>query len=452
LNRDQGDYWDSGKVFSPHCTMIPYAGLPLGSRAQAFWKVMIWDEKGDPSPWSRAASWGRGLLQATDWSASWIGASEDLKPDLAKTHPAPYFRKEFESARAIKKAIAYISGGPAWGSAFVIMHWTYYGRYGDSTILRERYAGMKQWVSYLQTRTNEKGLVTREEPNGWCLGDWCTPSPIQIPESLVNTAYFYHVTDIMAKVAQTVGENDDHDRFVKLAQKIKADFNAAFYNASKNCYWEGRQGADVFALAFGLVPDDKQELVFNSLLEHVKKTDYHSDTGILATPLLLQVLSQHERDDIAFTLMTQKDFPSFGYLLDPKNCTLWEAWNGDGSRCHPMFGSVVAWFYYGLGGIKADPDSAGMQHFTIEPKTVAGLEFCKSSYNSLYGRIRSEWKKMGNGKHQFLIEVPANTTATFVVPGQKSGVKDELVKSIPVRKSRGKFTVEVKAGIYRFEA
>jgi len=92
-------------------------------------------------------------------------------------------------------------GGPAWGSAYVIMPWLYFSFYNDTTILKQHYLGMKQWVEYLKTRTNETGLITKEEPGGWCLGDWCTPTKIQLPEPLVNTAYFYYVTDLMTKVA-----------------------------------------------------------------------------------------------------------------------------------------------------------------------------------------------------------------------------------------------------------
>jgi alpha-L-rhamnosidase len=821
LNRDKGDYWDSGKVNLADSVMVQYSGLPLESRTQVFWKVMIWDEKGKPTPWSRPSSWTMGLLQANDWKAKWIGATEDSAPDEAKTGPAPYFRKEFESAKTLKKATAYIcglgfyelsingkklgdqvlapavtnydkrplkdllypyddqstqrvfynvfdvskeltrgpncigvllgngwynqrdrtvegkmwydlpklifqleitysdgsiqqivsdgswktstgpllhdgiftgekydarlelgswqkasykddkwkpallvrkptgrlemqtapfdkvvrtlrpvleekkdmvsrfkleetvsgwaslrvkgklgsqikiryiseegedygqtdtyilkgegaetwkprftwhtfrrmeiavsdasvdlesivvedvhtavaangtfecsnpffnkintayiktqranfhgsvssdcphrerlgytgdgqvamesaldsfdmfrfyrkwfldmddarnkktgfvthtapfgggGGGPAWGSAYVIMPWLHYVRYGDKATLEQHYGGMKQWIDYLKTRTDENGLVVREEPNGWCLGDWCTPTPTEIPEPLVNTAYFYHVTDLMAKISRDLGKKDDQARFLKLATEIKSNFNKAYFDASKNSYWEGRQGSDVLPLAFGLVPDDKRDLVFNSLLEKLRKLNYHFDTGILATPLLLKVLSDAGRDDIAYKLMDQRDFPSFGYLLDDKNSTLWEAWDTGGSHCHPMFGSVVNWFYAGLGGIKTEPNSPGMRHFIIEPKTVADLEYCKSSYNSLYGAIRSEWKKMPSGKHQFIIEVPTNASATFVLPDKKLKAIDENGKDIPVRKLHGKSEIEFKSGVYKFEA
>jgi alpha-L-rhamnosidase len=342
-------------------------------------------------------------------------------------------------------------GGPAWGSAYVIMPWLYYTYYGDQTILAQHYAGMKQWIEYLRTRTDNNGLVTKEEPNGWCLGDWCTPTQIEVPEPLVNTAYFYHVTELMSRVAKSLGKTEDHQTFLNIGNKIKADFNKAYYNADKASYWEGRQGADVFALAFGLVPEEDYKPVLNSLLEHLKAINYHFDTGILGTPLLLKVLEQNGRHDIIYKIMNQKDFPSFGYLLDSKNSTLWESWNGDGSKSHPMFGSVVEWFYSGIGGIKADPSSPGMKHFTIAPQNIAELTYCKSSYNNLFGKIRSEWKRDNSGKLNILIEVPENTSATFVLPEGMQKIKSSKGQTFLVKQSGNKYQTEFQSGIYQFE-
>lgn len=93
-----------------------------------------------------------------------------------------------------------------------------------------------------------------EEPNGWCLGEWSTPhNRIEIPASLVNTAYFYHVTCIMADVAGILNKKNDEHHLRTLAETIRKNFNAAFYNEATHHYGEGKQGADVFALAFGLV-------------------------------------------------------------------------------------------------------------------------------------------------------------------------------------------------------
>lgn len=348
-------------------------------------------------------------------------------------------------------------GGPAWGSAFVIMPWQYYCYYGDKTLLEQHYDGMKQWVDYLGTRTDTRGIVVREEPNGWCLGDWCTPDKIEIPEPLVNTAYLYHCTQLMSRIASVLGRDTDVAAFDSSAVRIKECFNKVFYNPATHHYWEGRQGADVFALAFDLVPDESKQDVFNALLKHLESINYHFDTGILATPLLLKVLERYNRPDIAYQIMNQREAPGFDYLLDKANSTLWENWDGSASRCHPMFGSVVAWFYRSLAGINYDETKPGMKHILIKPQVIGDMTYCKGSFHSLYGLIRSEWEKDKEGHFKLVVEVPANTTATVYLPNQAAS--PILESDIPVEKAKGvcmlgdekgKSILEVSSGTYTF--
>lgn len=349
-------------------------------------------------------------------------------------------------------------GGPAWGSAYVIMPWAYYCYYGDTTLLHQHYNGMKQWVEYLGTRTDERGIVVKEEPRGWCLGDWCTPKKVEIPESLVNTAYYYHSADLMAKVAHVLGKKEEVVRFIQLAEKIKSDFNTVFFDTATNHYWEGRQGADVFPLAFGMVPPEKKEQVFNALLGHLKQLDYHFDTGILATPLLLKVLTDNGRIDIAYRLMDQRDEPGFGYVLDNKYTGLWERWNGKASRCHPMFGGVVAWLYNSIAGIRLDESRPGMKHIIIAPHPTSSLMHCTASYQSLHGQIRSAWKIGKDGTFYLSIEIPANTTATVFLPNKnnsknitESGILLHKTKQVKfVDTQQGVTRVQVASGIYNF--
>lgn len=323
-------------------------------------------------------------------------------------------------------------GGPAWGSAYVIVPWIYYQHYGDTIILQKHYDGMKHWVDYLGTRTDDRGLIVREEPGGWCLGEWCTLyNQIEIPTELVNTAYYYHVSRIMAEVAKTLGKTDDVVKFENLARKIKNNFNIAFYNPQTNHYWQGRQGADVFALGFGLVPDEQYQTVFNAMVKHLESLNYHFDTGIFGTPLLLRVLTDNGRGDLAYRLMNQRDFPSYAYLLNDKNSTLWETWDGGGDpggrgHCHPMFGSVVAWFYRSLAGIRPDKTRPGMKHFYVAPVPVKDMEYCKASYITLYGKIVSEWKQDEKGNLCMLIKIPTNTSATVILPQWGNSNKKQI--------------------------
>ncbi|MDR1201799.1 MAG: glycoside hydrolase family 78 protein [Tannerellaceae bacterium] len=347
-----------------------------------------------------------------------------------------FYRKWFnDMANARNKKTGYVphtapfaggGGGPAWGSAYVIMPWAYFCYYGDTTLLREHYEGMKQWVTYLTTRTDDRGIVVREEPNGWCLGDWCTPGKVEIPEPLVNTAYYYHSADLVSKIAHILGKKEDNEQFNRLKEKIKADYNAVFFNAETNHYWEGRQGADVFPLAFDIVPEQKKEAVLNALVAHLESINYHFDTGILATPLLLKVLTDNNYVDLAYRLMNQRSFPGFSYLLDDSYTCLWENWDGSASRDHPMFGSVVAWFYHSLAGIRYDDEQPGMKHIVIAPQMIDELSWCKASWKSLYGIVRSEWKKQ-DADFELTIEIPFNTTATVYLPNKENNSTIEKV-------------------------
>ena len=65
--------WDSGKVASDRSIAIPYGGPPLASATTCQWRVRVWDEKGEASPWSEPARWTTGLLRPDDWQGLWLG-------------------------------------------------------------------------------------------------------------------------------------------------------------------------------------------------------------------------------------------------------------------------------------------------------------------------------------------------------------------------------------------
>ena len=111
LRANSGDLWDSGKVVSSDSAQIVYAGKPLVSRAAAFWKVQVWDQRGKASEWSAPAEWSMGLLQPEDWQAKWIGRDEPAGSEAPDRRlPARYLRTEFTVASAVRRAMVYYCG------------------------------------------------------------------------------------------------------------------------------------------------------------------------------------------------------------------------------------------------------------------------------------------------------------------------------------------------------
>jgi len=73
LLSDQADLWDTGKVGSELTHDLVYAGNPLTSREDCFWRVKVWDQDTHESGWSQPAHWSMGLLEQREWKAQWIG-------------------------------------------------------------------------------------------------------------------------------------------------------------------------------------------------------------------------------------------------------------------------------------------------------------------------------------------------------------------------------------------
>ncbi|MCE1199937.1 MAG: glycoside hydrolase family 78 protein, partial [Marinilabiliales bacterium] len=307
-------------------------------------------------------------------------------------------------------------GGPAWGSGYVIMNWACYQYYGDKNLLADHYEGMKKWVEYLGTRCDSAGIVVREEPKGWCLGDWATPEKIKLSPELVNTCYYYRSTDLLERIAGLLGKKEDQKRFGKLKNRIGKQLNDRFYDPRTGDYLDGKQGANLFPLAFGMVPEQEKQKVFEAVLRQLERTHDHFDTGILATPLLLDVLTTFGKPDLACRVMDQRDFPSYGqYILDKKATTLWENWDGGSSHSHPMYGSVVAWLFRTVAGLGIDPERPGENAYLIRPFLGGDLTWASASHETQSGILTVDWKKEAS-EYSVELNVPVNCPVTLELP------------------------------------
>lgn len=119
LKKDKGDLWDSGKVATDQCIAVRYAGSPLVSETNYYWKARVWDKDGQPTAWSEPASFLTGKLRPEDWRGKWIGpdlapraalAGSSIKPKPAHQHGGIYLRKEFDLAKPVVRAVLSFSG------------------------------------------------------------------------------------------------------------------------------------------------------------------------------------------------------------------------------------------------------------------------------------------------------------------------------------------------------
>ncbi|MBQ5969644.1 MAG: family 78 glycoside hydrolase catalytic domain [Clostridia bacterium] len=269
-------------------------------------------------------------------------------------------------------------GGPGgWGSAMVEVPYRYWTFYGDDGVLRTYYPHMKKYLDYLALRCDGH-IVMREEPGGWCLGDWCTPynskHGIPIPEPFVNTYFYLRSLRQVMEIAPLAGAQADLPALQKTEQAVTAAFMARFFDEATGSFCGGVCGADAFALDLGL----GDERTLQNLVTRYRELGTF-DTGIFGTPLVVKVLFERGFGNDAYRLLVNDGAVSFRTMMNAGATTLWEEWFNENSSSHPMFGAVVEFLFKYLLGIRQPAGGAGYQTVEVRPCAVTDLDWAEGS-------------------------------------------------------------------------
>ena len=364
---------------------------------------------------------------------------------------------------AVTDVVPYVpvvgAGNAGWGDAAVTVPYTVWQTYGDTKVIEESYDSMTAWIAYL--KKNSTGLIRPDA--GY--GDWLNLDD-DTPRDLIGTAYFAHVTEQLSEMAAAIDEDDDAKKYEGLANDVREAF-VDEYVGDDGALPGDSQAGYVLALSFDLMPDGLVDAAADRLVANLERHDWHLATGFLGTPDLLPVLSRTGHTDVAYKLINQKTYPSWGYEVDKGATTIWERWNSikpDGSFGdvsmnsfnHYAYGAVGNWMYQTIGGIQPDPSAPGYEHFTIAPQLGGGLGQAEASYESGYGTIVSRWARK-NGRLTLEIQVPVGSSATVRIPATSIDAVTERGRPMAnaqgvsdVRVEDGTVVGELGSGRYRF--
>lgn len=354
-------------------------------------------------------------------------------------------------------------GAPAWGDAGVIVPFTIWQCYGDTRIIEKRYSAMAKWIEYIHSVNPD--LIWRKHSNN-NFGDWLSINA-DTPRDVLATAYFAYDASLMAKMAKAIDKTDDAQMYSELYENIKTAFNKTFVSADGRIKGD-TQTCYVLALRFGLLPDSLRPVAAKYLTDDIAKRGNHLSTGFVGVGYLTPTLTKNGYLDVAYKLLNQDTFPSWGYSIKQGATTIWERWDGYtaekgfqdpgmNSFNHYSLGSVGEWMYTDVGGIDLDPAQPGYKHILMHPRPGGAMTYAKTSYESIHGMINSDWK-LESGKFTYKITVPANTTATVWIPTKdavsirESGNTIEKTNGVVLlRMEDGCAVYEVGSGTYQFE-
>lgn len=357
-----------------------------------------------------------------------------------------------------------------WPGAYLIIANMLYEQFGDQDPIVKHYESMKKWMKYMREKYLHDNLMTKD-----LYGDWCMPpeSPELIHSvdpnrktdgTVLGTTFYYRMLFLLERFARLQGKTDEANTFASEAAIIREAFNNKYLNRETAEYSNNTVTANLLSLCYSMVPEGFKEKVFENIVNKTtNEFNGHVSTGLVGIQWLMRGLSDHGRADLAFRIATNRDYPSWGYMVENGATTIWELWNGNtadpsmNSHNHVMLlGDLIVWFYEDLAGIRNAPASAGFEKILMHPYTVDGLDYVTASYHSVQGNIESTWKK---GKDTFLwdITIPGNTTATLYIPAlnkeqvTESGNKISFADGVKFIKMDNSYAVyEVGSGKYNF--
>src|SRR5205807_1814173 len=343
-------------------------------------------------------------------------------------------------------------GAPGWGDAGVIIPWTVWLQYGDKSIITENWDAMQSWMEFI-ARANPDFL--RKKGVGPNFADWLAPDE-HTPKDLLATAYWALIANMMVDMAHAVAKDEDAKRYHDVVENIRKAYQLAYIKENGEVEG-GTQTAYVVTLYTGMTPPAMEETMVNKLVGDIESRNWHLSTGFLGTPFLLFTLANHGRVDVAYRLLLNETYPSWGYMLSKGATTWWERWNGDtgdpamNSYNHYAFGSVVAWVYRSVAGIDTDIDGPGYQEIIIHPRPDSRMTHAHGEYDSVYGRIVSDWQGTPTGPFSLEVTIPANTHAKVFLPAIGNAHVIEDGRPIDARREAGSYVVRIGSGSYKLE-
>jgi len=350
---------------------------------------------------------------------------------------------------------------PGWADAGIILPWTSWRRYGDTSVIDENWSSMERFMASVAA-SNSDGIWRSMRGNDY--GDWLAldaklPGDPTTPKDLVGTAMWKSAADAMVDMARATGRAEATAQYSELSQNLTKAFSDAFIRPDGSI-GNGSQTGYILSLQFGLVPPAQRALAAKKLVADIVGRGKLLSTGFLGTPYSLDVLSQAGYSSLVYDLLLRTEFPSWGYMIKKDATTIWERWNSDaGNRTmnsfnHYALGAVCGFMYRRIAGI--DPVDPGFARFRFNPVHDARMAKAGARYRSRSGEISTQWDRAQDGSFNLELTVPANSVCELHLPAHElASVLESGRKISPDRFKTadindGKLRLEVGSGSYNF--
>lgn len=303
--------------------------------------------------------------------------------------------------------------GPAWDSIIFNLPYILYKYRACTDVIHENAHVMVRYLEYIMTRKDENGLVS-------CgLGDWCPvgkgtrPSaPRELTDSIMVMDIARKAGEMLRVIGRLNAANFADEISLEMRNSIRNNLlDKETLEMAGNC-----QSSQALAIYYGVYDEDEKSKAFENLLNHIHEKNDSFDSGFLGMHVIFHVLSDFGYGELAYHMITKKDFPSFAYLIECGETTMPErfleyASDSYISHNHHFQADISRWFMTKVAGLEIIDSN----NVIIKPDYLSELSHAKAYYELPAGKVSVEWFKKEECYELHTI-CPEEVCCNFILP------------------------------------
>ena len=351
-----------------------------------------------------------------------------------------------------RKTNEYFIENPTWPTEW-ILHTVFLFYYdylytGNTQSIKRYYSQLKDKL--LMDLAREDGLISTEseklDSNLMKKLGFKNPSPLisdivdwpmnerdgydMVAINTVVNSFYYQNLKVMSKIAGAIGNTKDSLFYQKKSILIKNTINNKLFDKSRGLYIDGEGSshaslhANMFPLAFDLVPEEHLETVINFIKSKGMAC------SVYGAQYLLEGLFKNNEAAYGMQLITDTigDRNWWNMIKEGSSMTL-EAWgmkykqNLDWNHAWGAApANIISRYIFGI-----TPEKPGFTEVRIEPQ-LEGMTFCTIKVPTIRGGIYAEYKLKNKKQHIYKIDLPKKTYKKIIVNKQNVSISQGYLK------------------------
>lgn len=309
--------------------------------------------------------------------------------------------------------------GPAWDRVLFNLPYLDYVYTGDTTSIRECGQAMLRYLNYASGMRDEDGLLRLG------LGDW---APFGSPSchshmadlKFTDTVMVYEMCREAAVMFDAVGRRHEALYARSFGDEILSDIRKNLIDFGRMRTVDNCVSTQAMAIYYGIFTDGEKKPAGQELIKMLDGGKGLIGMGYLGARVLFHVLTSIGEEELAFELITRREYPSYGYLIDCGMTSLPEkfmpAVTDMASLNHHFFGDINHWFIRTILGINVNPDENDPNRIVVKPYFIRGLDHAEGEYDAPAGKVTVKWTRIDENSVELDVWFCEGVRGSIILP------------------------------------